>query len=895
MKHILLLTLVLFTHTFFGQGNNSCANASSFCSGSPTQYAAGVGAGQAQPGTTYGCLGSQPNPAWFIIPVTQSGSLSVHISAAHDVDFVAWGPFLPGDPAMCSSLNGHMVPNSGGNTGCSFSGSITETLTIANAMAGEVYVLLVTNYWGQAQTINVAQLGTSSGYGNFNVVGTNTLCAGGTATANVIPTANIQGVQWFGPNGLISTSFAQSFPNMTATTLYTVVGIGAANQSCSTTKLITVVPTPTPVAINNGPICVGQAANFNVIGATTYAWSGPSNFSGSGSSTAVNNAQLNNSGTYSVIGTVGTCTGQATTYLNVKPNPTVTVGSTGNYCYGKSFSLLSGGATTYTWSGPNSFNYQGQNPIFFNNAINMSGNYSVTGEINGCVSTTGTLVTIHPSPGVTAVSSGSVCQNSSLTLVAGGALTYTWAGPASFASMNPTVAVNSGQPGMTGIYQVTGKDIYGCINTATVHQAVRAAPYINIYSSNACVNKNLTLTASGGDTYLWSGPDNYTSTNPNPTIPNVDFVNSGVYNVTVTTSYGCANTASVETVVYNNPNISFSGATEICKGQTFAFTAGGAINYKWLNSVGIITESPTFTISSLSRDLQATYTLVGTDGHFCSNNVMFYPVVNALPAARIIPDKENSCTPFCSSITLDLLSSNITNQKWTTSDGDKTATSASTVFTKCFGTAGIYTINVNLTDAKGCTSVVTRTIEAFPSPKADFITSPEKPTENDNNVTFIDNSKNSEGSTFTWNFYDGEKGSKRDTSYQESPTRTFTSTGSYFVYMKVASANGCSDSVAKIIVVGDDPTFFVPNAFTPNGDNINDLFMPKSIGLKNYQMQIFSRWGQLLFSTNDPAAGWNGRTNGGDIAPSGSYIYKFTLSGMDREPRVLSGQFSLIK
>ena len=143
---IIIISTLLINSSLFAQGNGTCATAQPFCTGVPVSYPAGVNTGNAQAGPSYGCLGSQPNPAWFSLQIATAGPLVITMSATQDIDFILWGPF-PTLTGNCGNLTaGNIVPNSGGNTGCSYSGSATETLVIANAVPGQNYILLITNF-----------------------------------------------------------------------------------------------------------------------------------------------------------------------------------------------------------------------------------------------------------------------------------------------------------------------------------------------------------------------------------------------------------------------------------------------------------------------------------------------------------------------------------------------------------------------------------------------------------------------------------------------------------------------------------------------------------------------------------------------------------------------------
>src|SRR6187551_8424 len=135
MKKLVLLILVaFFTGQLFSQ--STCASSAAFCAGqSGTTFPAGVNNGSAAAGPDYGCLGSEPNPAWYYLQISQSGNLDILIqgNANQDVDFICWGPYtsLAG---ICNSLTASYIVD------CSYSSSPTETCNIVNAIAGEFYM-----------------------------------------------------------------------------------------------------------------------------------------------------------------------------------------------------------------------------------------------------------------------------------------------------------------------------------------------------------------------------------------------------------------------------------------------------------------------------------------------------------------------------------------------------------------------------------------------------------------------------------------------------------------------------------------------------------------------------------------------------------------------------------
>jgi gliding motility-associated-like protein len=93
-----------------------------------------------------------------------------------------------------------------------------------------------------------------------------------------------------------------------------------------------------------------------------------------------------------------------------------------------------------------------------------------------------------------------------------------------------------------------------------------------------------------------------------------------------------------------------------------------------------------------------------------------------------------------------------------------------------------------------------------------------------------------------------------------------------------------------------ESTFYIPNAFTPNGDGENDYFTGKGIGIVNYHMQIFDRWGMMIFETYDLYQGWDGRANGGSgIAQQDTYVYKINLTDIFHQQHYYIGAVNLLK
>jgi len=255
-KAVVLSLLVLCGSIVFSQTNNTCANATPFCTGQTMNFPAGVNAGVAQSGPNYGCLGSEPNPAWFFMQMANSGSMSISMAANNDIDFICWGPY-PSLSGVCGSLSASYIQS------CSYSASNTETCTIANAVAGQFYILLITNFSNQNQNItfnqnNVGNPGAATTNCGFVCVLTasasGVVCAGQTVSVSVGPGTStaVNTYTWTGPNSFSSTAFTNVFTNIQSNQTYTVAGTSSAvvngvpyNGTCQAVVTVSVVQYPT--------------------------------------------------------------------------------------------------------------------------------------------------------------------------------------------------------------------------------------------------------------------------------------------------------------------------------------------------------------------------------------------------------------------------------------------------------------------------------------------------------------------------------------------------------------------------------------------------------------------------------------------------------------------------
>ena len=129
---------------------------------------------------------------------------------------------------------------------------------------------------------------------------------------------------------------------------------------------------------------------------------------------------------------------------------------------------------------------------------------------------------------------------------------------------------------------------------------------------------------------------------------------------------------------------------------------------------------------------------------------------------------------------------------------------------------------------------------------------------------------------------------------QAAPTQTYTIDKNYTVWLTVVNSVGCIDSTMQTIKVDAEENIFVPNVFTPNFDTYNDLFEITYTGIQNYHIYIYNRWGGLVYESNNPDGGWDGKSNG-SICPESVYVFLITYQNSKQITKTMHGTITLIR
>jgi len=167
---------------------------------------------------------------------------------------------------------------------------------------------------------------------------------------------------------------------------------------------------------------------------------------------------------------------------------------------------------------------------------------------------------------------------------------------------------------------------------------------------------------------------------------------------------------------------------------------------------------------------------------------------------------------------------------------------------------------------------------------ADFTPSP---TDGKVNEPVLMQNRRINASSYRWDFGDGTNGSSF------SPVHVYSDTGTYKITLVAFDDLGCTDTAFALLKIRDPLKVYIPNSFTPNGDDHNDTLFVRGVGIEELKFRIYNRWGELIFETDSPEIGWDGTFKGIE-APIGEYIYTLYAKGF-REKKYQNGQIFLLR
>lgn len=534
-------------------------------------------------------------------------------------------------------------------------------------------------------------------------------------------------------------------------------------------------------------------------------------------------------------------------------------------CAGDSIRLTASGGITHAWYPQQGLSdTTGQMPFV---QPNQNRTYVLKATRGACTDLDTVSVTYIP-VGVNAGSDASVCPGKSVQLNATGTGVIGWR--TSSALNDSNVSNPIALPITTSNFIAKSSNAY-CRKYDTILVTVKSPQPIDAGAAQIiCLGDTVQLAATAGlSAYRWT-PSN---TMDDSTIynPKASPSTSTLFTVYATESQGCEVSDTVTVLVTSGITGNITNTdTVICSGATVQLWATGGTKYTWTPVGGLsstLIHNPIATVSSTVR-----YRVEVSNGGNCKGYDSVLISVNPAPEVKV------NDTAFCEGGKAFLyatpLAAGTYQYEWSTSD-TASSVNVSPQVTK------EYYVRVK---SAGCYSLMdTAKVIVWPAPLAKFAATPDKGFPP--HKVYIQNQSIGAVNYF-WNFGDnaGITGRSFDTNY------VYSDTGTYRIRLIAESNFGCKDTAWKFVKVSDSLSIYIPNIFTPNEDGTNDTWEVTLIGVSDYSVMIFNRWGEKLFeqdySSGTNVVRWNGRYKGSDVA-DGVYFFilNYTVRGVGRNER----------
>lgn len=735
--------------------------------------------------------------------------------------------------------------------------------------------------------------------------------------------------QWYdAPSGgnLVSNTATYVTPNLSSDITYYVQTTIKNCPSARTAVPVTVTPAPAITSSSVAAVCSGTPLSYTItanITPATFNWSravvaGISNAAVSNQTSANINETLQNTTAntivvhYSITPTANTCPGTPFDYqVTVYPAPTVTSAPSTTVCNGTStdysvaFNIP---GTTFSWSraavpGITNAAVTGQaagtirEQLFNNTTAPVQTTYVFNYETPTLCSGIpfNYVVTVNPKIKIISPSTDTVCSGTPQSYVITSNVptaTFNWSRAAVVGISNPAVSnqtsgtisetlVNTTFKPVKVFYNIT-PTAFTCpdstfIDTVLVEPKPVKPPANS--TSPVCLNSTVQLFTSGvaRASYLWTGPNSFTSNSQNPTINNVTQANAGVYKLFVIVN-GCPSPAALDTVVVDTLPVAHAGNdTSLCKtatsiqlagsvtgGTTTGVWSGGSDNF--LPGTNALNAQYVFSAADKAAG-SVKLTLMSTSKDNCAVSTSTITIKFTLLPSVVAGNRQQVCSQV-SSVLLSgtALIPGITT-KWTSSGSGNFIPSASQLNAQYVPTAadiaaGSVLLTLTATNASSCyISTDTVTIRFIPPPTVNaggtkYVlkghTVVLTPTVSDNNVTYL------------WS-------PNVDISDVTAKNPVVTGNVDQTYTLTVTDSRGCTATDQAFIKVS--PTISVPNTFTPNSDGINDFWdIQGLIAYTEATVDIFNRYGAKLYHSIGYGKPWDGTYNGKPV-PVGVYYY----------------------
>lgn len=765
-------------------------------------------------------------------------------------------------------------------------------------------------------TVNSPSTAPTSATANPSVI-----CVGNSTTLTVNGGSLGTGAQWQWYSGSCGGPSAGTGSSITVSPSITTTYFVRAVGTCNTTTCVSVTVTvdQNPATSNAGPnqaICgltTTLAGNTPSLGTGTWSQvSGPGTITFSNANSPSSTATASTFGTYVLQWTInnGSCSTSSNVSVTFDEMPVPSAAGSDAAICGLTINLNGntpnvGVGAWSMQSGPGTITFGNSSSATSTATASVYGVYTLTWTFtNGACSNTDNVdITFDEMPNTADAGLDDAICGLTLTLNANAANigTSNWtqlSGPGTLNFSNSGSNTSSVTASAYGTYTATWTIVNGMCNTSdnvtlTFDEMPNAAN-AGVNDSICGLITNLGGTQANIGISTWSqvsGPGTTTFNNPNQHTSGISVSTSGLYEYVLTIVNGtCVTSDTVSHHFFDAPTPVDAGAdTAVCALSLNLNAQSPSLGSGTWTQIGGPVLATISNFSNTNASFDATqfgnYTLVWTViNGVCTLHDTVNVRLDQTPSNAIAGTDTTICT---SDYLLDGNIPNIGNGVWSAiNNGVIMSDSTSNMNYLSSLVVGVNTLVWTISN--GVCPSSSDTIEITVNPSSiipDFKTDTSEIYAYQV-VAFIDLSSGNPDS-WHWNFGDG------DTSKIQNPGHIYTDIGIYPVMLVITNALGCRDTIIKDIEVKE--RFLVPNIFTPNNDGINDVFKVIASGYKDFSMQIYNRFGQIIFESFNPTIGWNGKTVAGIDVTVGTYFYIIKAVAPDGKEVIEKGPIQLLR
>jgi len=760
------------------------------------------------------------------------------------VNSVAGATISAAPSAVCSGTSSTLTAN-GGTTYSWNTGATTSSISVTPASTTTYTVHITKSGCTKDTTATV----TVNPIPKATFTGATTICAGNSTALTVSGGTTYS---WSPSTGLSCTTCTNPTASPTVTTIYSVQ---VTKAGCTLDTTITINVNAKPVVTVTPPspgICSGGNVSLTAGGASTYTWA-----TGTGltcTNCANPTASPASTITYTVIGTSAAgCADTTTVTVTVGAKLTASISGKDTICSGNSTTLTASGGSTYAWS-------NGSTNASITVSPASTASYTVTVSNGGCPPAKDSVtVKVNPTPvpGITS-SANPICAGSSATLNASGGATYSWNTGATTSSITVT-------PASTTSYTVAVSN-GTCTKDTNITVTVNPVPVPTITPpATVCSGKTVSITAGGGTSYSWSPSTGLSST----TSATVGATPASTTTYTVSVSNGSCSKDTMVTITVNpSPTVAISGNNAICVGDSSVLTGSGAATYVWNTGA-------TTTTITVKPATTTTYTIVGKNAGGCADSITYTVNVGTKPTPTV-----SGTQTICDGSSTTISASGGTSYTWSPSAGLSSTSSSTPTASPSVTTNYVVSVSNGGCSVKDSVLVIVKPAAAGSACCNATITSGQS--------TTLSITGGGAGNTYNWTPAAG-----LSCTACPNPEATPTTTTTY--YVDITDTDGCTRRDSVIIIVKENcGQLFVPDAFSPNGDNQNDVLYVRGNCIKTIDFSIYDRWGNRIFETTDAANGWDGTFNNSPMN-SGTYVYYLQVLLIDNSTITKKGNITLVR